>query len=187
MCARCGKPDIPSELCPACRASAPIIDSIRSLALFDGEIRHAIHALKYRRVAALAEPLGDALARFWLQSRRSAHMLVPVPLHPQRRRERGYNQAELLARRIGRAAHLPLRPDALRRVRATTSQMTLDAADRKTNVADAFQSDAAIVRDAEVLLIDDVCTTGATLDACAAALKQAGASRVHGLTLARTP
>ncbi len=155
------------------------------MAVFEGRIRHAIHTFKYQRVAALAEPLGDALAHFWLQAPQPAYVIVPVPLHPQRQRERGYNQAELLARRIGRAADLPVRPEALRRVRATAVQITLDAAERKANVAGAFQSDAAAVRGAAALLVDDVCTTGATLDACATALKAAGAAAVHGLTLAR--
>jgi ComF family protein len=174
-------------LCAGCRASPLTIDSIRSLTLFDGRIRHAVHAFKYRRVAALAEPLGDALARFWMQTPTPARAIVPVPLHPLRRRERGYNQAELLARRVGRAARLPVYPDALRRVRATAVQMTLDAAQRRANVAEAFECIAPELRGAAVLLIDDVCTTGATLDACAVALKAAGAEAVHGLTLARTP
>jgi len=156
------------------------------MALFDGRLRHAIHTFKYRRVAALADPLGDALARFWMQSPVLADVIVPVPLYPDRQRERGYNQAALLAHRLGRAAGLPVRPNALRRVRATAAQMSLNASDRKANVAGAFQCEDAAVRGAAVLLIDDVCTTGATLDACAVALMSAGAVVVRGLTLART-
>ncbi len=186
-CLRCGQPDTHSDLCANCRASPLTIDSIRSLTLFEGRIRHAVHAFKYRRVAALAEPLGDALAGFWIQAPTPARAIVPVPLHPHRQRERGYNQAELLARQVGRAARLPVYADALRRVRATAVQMTLDAAERKANVAEAFECSASNLRGVPVLLIDDVCTTGATLDACAVALKAAGAEAVHGLTLARTP
>ena len=184
-CARCGRPDVPSGLCANCRVSPLTIESIRSLAVFDGQLRHAIHAFKYLRVAALADPLGDALARFWLQTPIPADVIVPVPLHPRRQRERGYNQAELLAKRVSRAAGLPVRPGALRRTRATAAQMSLGMADRRTNVAGAFQCAEATLRGAVVLLIDDVCTTGATLDACAAALKSAGAAEVRGLTLAR--
>jgi ComF family protein len=157
------------------------------MTLFDGHIRHAIHALKYRRVAALAEPLGDALARFWLAAPAPISAIVPVPLHPARQRERGYNQAELLARRVSRATGAPLRANGLRRTRATAVQMTLHAAERKANVADAFAAEPAVVRGADVLLVDDVCTTGATLDACAVVLKAAGAGAVFGLALARTP
>jgi len=163
-----------------------VIDSIRALTVFDGRMRHAIHAFKYRGVAALADPLGEALASFWLAAPAPAHAIAPVPLHPQRQRERGYNQAELLARRVGRKANLSVYPAALRRVRATAVQMTLGADERKANVADAFRCDMDVLRGGAVLLIDDVCTTGATLDACAQALKKAGVTAVHGLVIART-
>ena len=186
-CARCGQPDVRTDVCAACSSSPPTIDSIRSFTLFDGRIRHAIHAFKYRRMAALAEPLGDMLAHYWLKSPTPANAIVPVPLHAVRQRERGYNQADLLARRLGRATGLPVYSNALRRVRATASQMTLNAAERKGNVAQAFVCDTDKLHAGNVLLVDDVCTTGATLDACAVALKAAGAAQVHGLTLARTP
>ena len=148
-------------------------------------MRHAIHTFKYQGAAALAEPLGDALASFWLAAPAPACAIAPVPLHPQRQRERGYNQSELLARRVGRKANLPVYPAALRRVRATAVQMTLGAAERKANVADAFRCDTDALRGGAVLLIDDVCTTGATLDACAEALKETGVTAVYGLVLAR--
>lgn len=186
-CACCGQPGVADGLCASCRATPLALEVIQSMTLFDGRIRHAIHAFKYRRVAALAEPLGDALARFWLRAPAPVGAIVPVPLHPQRQRERGYNQAELLARRVGRASGAPVRVSTLRRVRATAVQMTLSAAERRANVADAFACDDAAVRGIDVLLIDDVCTTGSTLDACARALKQAGAQAIYGLTLARTP
>lgn len=186
-CARCGQPNVQADLCANCTASPLTIDSIRSFALFDGSLRHAIHAFKYRRIAALSEPLGDMLTRFWLQSPAPADAIVPVPLHPARQRERGYNQAELLARQVGRATRLPVHPNGLQRVRATAVQMTLNAAARRENVSHAFECDSTAVRSCNVLLVDDVCTTGATLDACAVALKAAGALQVTGLTLARTP
>ena len=157
------------------------------MTLFEGRIRRAIHKFKYDRLLALADPLGDALAQFWLRTAQRVDCVVPVPLHPARQRERGYNQSELLAQRVGRIVGAPVRPDALRRVRVTATQMTLNAAERKANVAGAFQSGDPAVRDAVVLLIDDVCTTGSTLDACAVALKAAGALEVYGLTLARAP
>jgi ComF family protein len=155
------------------------------MTLFEGRVRHAIHNFKYLRLAALAEPLGNALAAFWLRAPARADCIVPVPLHPARRRDRGYNQSELLARRVGRAAGIPVRPNALCRIRATAVQMELSAAERQVNVAGAFRCDDPLLRGAVVLLVDDVCTTGATLDACASALKTAGALEVHGLTLAR--
>ncbi|HET7088154.1 MAG TPA: ComF family protein [Anaerolineae bacterium] len=185
FCARCGKPGTPSHLCASCRASAPAIDSIRALTMFDGRMRHAIHAFKYQGLATLADPLGDALASFWLAAPAPARAIAPVPLHPQRQRERGYNQAELLARRVGRKADLPIYAGALRRVRATAVQMTLGAEERRANVAGAFRCSTDVLRGAAVLLIDDVCTTGATLDACALALKEGGVTAVYGLVLAR--
>jgi ComF family protein len=164
-----------------------VIESIRAVALFEGPLRHAIHALKYRRLSAMAEPLGDLLAHFWVHASDGADAIVPVPLHDGRRRERGYNQAELLANRLSRRVGAPVRPNALRRLRATAVQMSLNASDRKLNVAGAFESADPAVRGKRVVVIDDVCTTGATLDACAAALLSAGAASVRGLALARTP
>jgi ComF family protein len=112
-------------------------------------------------------------------------VIVPVPLHAARLRERGYNQAALLAKHLSIATNIPLVEDGLVRTRATASQMTLKAAERKINVQDAFGcSDGRMARQ-RVVVIDDVCTTGATLEACAQALFQAGAVSVWALTLAR--
>lgn len=187
ICARCGKPDTPTNLCRSCQSSPPAFESVRSLVLFDGPIRNAIHVFKYQRIAALGDTLGDLLAQSWSHTAPPVDMIVPVPLHIQRQRERGYNQSELLARRLQSTADAPLHPNALRRVRVTTSQMTLKAAQRRVNVAGAFEAEPAQVQQQRVLLIDDVCTTSATLHACAAALKRAGAREVWGFTLARTP
>lgn len=189
ICSRCGNPLMRGDLCPPCQSSPPVFESVRSVVIFDGPIRNAIHALKYRRVAALGDTLGDLLAQTWSHvfAPMIIDMIIPVPLHVQRQRERGYNQSELLARRLQHKIDVPLRPGALRRVRATTSQMTLEAAQRRVNVAGAFEAVPAQVHGQRVLLIDDVCTTSATLNACAIALRQAGACEIWGLTLARTP
>jgi ComF family protein len=114
-------------------------------------------------------------------------VIVPVPLHPARLRRRGYNQAALLARELGRRVGLPVEERALQRVRATRSQMRLSAADRRRNVQGAFRCADGRVRGRRVLLLDDVCTTGATLEACADALRAGGAESVWALTLARAP
>ena len=117
----------------------------------------------------------------------AADLIVPVPLHPTRLRQRGYNQAALLARQFGRHSGIPVRENILARVRPTASQMTLDAKARRLNVMGAFQCTDRQIGGKQLVLIDDVCTTGSTLDACACALQVEGAATVQALTLARAP
>ena len=185
-CDRCGEPHT-IGLCTKCRAQPLQIESIYSVVIFQDKIRHAIHRFKYERLSGLADPLGDLLADGWHAQQLAADWLVPVPLHAARQRERGYNQSELLARRLSLRVNVPCTATALNRTRLTAVQMTLDAAQRKANVAGAFATSDARMRGARVVVIDDVCTTGATLDACAVALFGMGAASVVGLTVARTP
>ncbi len=185
-CDRCGEPHT-IGLCTKCRAQPLQIESIHSVVIFQDKIRHAIHRFKYERLSGLADPLGDLLAESWHLHHLSADWLVPVPLHAARQRERGYNQSELLARRLSQRINVPCTATALNRTRLTAVQMTLDAAQRKANVAGAFATTDVRMQGARVVVIDDVCTTGATLDACAAALLAMGAASVIGLTVARTP
>jgi ComF family protein len=148
----------------------------------------AIGRLKYEHRPDLARPLGDLL---WGALAPHANALrdavvVPVPLHPSRLVERGFNQASLIARRIARRLEAPFRPLALERTRDTPQQTTLDRESRTRNVADAFRvRRAETVRDRSVLLVDDVRTTGATLDACTQRLMRAGATRVVHAVIAR--
>lgn len=173
--------------CGWCRLHPPqAIDTIRSVAFFeDGAMRPAIHQFKYHNLRAL----GQDLAALMLE--RAGHRLppidviVPVPLHPARQRERGYNQSEIIARHLAAALHLPADSRTLQRSRNTASQAGLNGAARQQNVAGAFTCVSSALAHKSVLLVDDVCTTGATLDACAFALKQGRARAVHGLTLAR--
>jgi ComF family protein len=112
-------------------------------------------------------------------------VIVPVPLHRRRLKERGYNQALLLAERLGEAVGVPIAHDLLYRNRHTMSQARLNAQERRRNVEDAFSCADRSVQDKRVLLVDDVCTTGATLEACSVALKERGALSVWALTVAR--
>ena len=161
------------------------LEGIRSVSPFCGPIQRAIHYLKYRHGYALAEPLGELMAEYWQKHPLPADVIVPVPLHPSRLRARGYNQAALLVWALARRIGLPVDEEALFRVRATASQMRLKAGDRRRNVQDAFYCPPSRMDGRRVLLIDDVCTTGATLEACADVLRAGGARAVWALTLAR--
>jgi ComF family protein len=186
-CEKCGEPNTPARLCTKCQAQPLRIEQIRSVALFLGPLRQGIHRFKYERLASLAEPFGEMLADYWHANQLTADLLIPVPLHPSRERDRGYNQSNLLAQRLAVQVGVPVSAHGLRRTRMTAVQMELNAAQRKENVSDAFACGDERVRGTRVMVIDDVCTTGATLDACAKALLKTGAESVMGLTLARTP
>jgi ComF family protein len=153
---------------------------------FSGLVRRALHELKYAGEKRLATPLGEAIARRWARTGAGGDLLVHVPVHAERRKKRGYDQAELIARAAGSALHIPAAP-LLERTRATTAQFDLDRADRATNVSGAFALHARAPRPTGrwVVLIDDVMTTGATLAACAEALLDAGAIGVSAITVAR--
>jgi ComF family protein len=154
---------------------------------FHGVIRSALHAIKYQGEQRLGEPLGRAVARRWTAVGVGAEIVMNVPVHRERERQRGYDQAALIARHAATALHLPFVP-ALTRARRTIAQFDLDRRDRARNVRDAFVVDpraTAAVRGRWILLVDDVVTTGATLAACATALESAGAYAVSAITVAR--
>jgi ComF family protein len=164
----------------------------RSYGLYTGNLRKAILQLKFYGREYLGHRLGALLARaFEALPEPDSAIVVPVPLHPSRRRQRGFNQAELLARGLVRRLRkegrgLQLVAGSLSRVRATLPQVGLSVSARRENVSGVFSvSRPEQVRNRTVVVIDDVMTTGATLSACAAALKRAGASRVLALSLAR--
>ena len=158
------------------------MDRARAIGAYEGTLRSIVHALKYEGRRSLAGPLGALLRRYGADVLDGAACAMPVPLHASRRRERGFNQAADLARHLA----VPV-VAGLRRVRATATQTGLPAAQRHGNMRGAFEATAEThdARDAIVVLVDDVCTTGATLEACARALKQAGVREVRALTAAR--
>lgn len=186
LCPLCGYPSPHSKLCHLCKQSTRAIDGIRSVAFFEPPLRQAIHALKYRGLRSVAVPMAGLMADYWRRNPIPTDVIVPVPLHRNRQRERGYNQAGLLAQALGAEIGLPVREDWLVRAKDTRTQTELDASERKENVAGAFRCrNSDEVADCQVLLIDDVCTTGATLESCSLALCQAGAQSVWALTLGR--
>jgi ComF family protein len=148
-------------------------------------MRQAIHQLKYRNLRAVAVPLAKLLQDYLITNPMPGEVLVPVPLHQKRLRERGYNQSSLLAHELGKLTNLPVVDDCLIRQRHTPPQARTSSVDeRRSNVAGAFTCHNHRLQDKQVLLIDDVATSGATLNTCASALKDAGVSSVWGLVLA---
>lgn len=173
-------------LCPKCARGQSHIYGMRAPFRFEGTIRQAIYELKYRNLKSLAVPLAGLLRDYLSDNPLPGNVLVPVPLHNRRLRERGYNQAHLLARELGRLTGLPVQDGCLiRHKHASPQARTATVAERHNNVAAAFSCRNPILKEREVILIDDVTTSGATLDACAAALKATGTASVGALVLAR--
>ena len=186
LCPQCGRPQTSDILCPGCVSWSAAVDGIRAPFRFEGTIRQAVYDLKYHNIRALAKPLAVLLFEYLAAQSIPADVLVPVPLHSKRLKERGYNQSALLTRELGKLARLPVVNDYLVRVKPTSPQAkTSSVGERLRNVAGAFACSGPAFRGLSVFLIDDVATSGATLNAAATALKSAGADTVWGLTLAR--
>ncbi len=187
-CPRCGRPVLEPGVCPICREAPLCVNPVRSTFLFDGALRDLIHALKYRGAASIATALAPRMAAAWRRYGLESELLIPVPLHPRREAKRGYNQAHLLAAALSPHIDVPIAPHLLRRVRNTVSQTRLNLEERRQNVTGAFVIAGDLdLAGYKVTLIDDVATTGSTLDACAQALLNAKAVSVSAFTLARAP
>lgn len=196
ICAQCGQPLAASpegiatttHRCGTCLLTPPTYDRARAVGLYQGVLREVIHAMKYQRVYGLVQPLGDLLRqRFpahWGDDPPAA--LVPVPLHRSKLRVREFDQALALARYVSQGVGIPLWTDVLIRHRPTLSQVGLSAVERRRNIRGAFivQKPQCCAGKA-LLIIDDVYTTGATVQECARLLRQAGAARVDVYTVAR--
>lgn len=190
ICARCGRRQpTPTACCANCQQQAEsALLWVRAATIHHGAIRQAIHVLKYEAKPEMAPLLAPYLVAVfgqapWATLQRDIEAVVPVPLHAERLATRGYNQAELLARAFCQRVKLPLHPEWLQRQQYTQSQVGLNREQRQANVADAFGA-APAVAGRTFLLLDDVYTTGATLQACAKAARLAGARQIFALTLA---
>jgi len=169
-----------------CAAHPPAFRAARSWATMTGAVRKAIHALKYRRDLGLAHVLAAQLSALVEREAWKIDVVIPIPLGKRRHKERGYNQAALLAFSLALGVGVAYAPHALKRARETRSQVGLSAEERRRNVADAFAVvDGERIAGKTVLLVDDVMTTGATLSAAASALLAAGARDVYAVTVAR--
>ncbi|NTU77138.1 MAG: ComF family protein [Alphaproteobacteria bacterium] len=192
FCVRCGAPfEVPVEdgtLCGACLDKLPDYDSARSAMVYDDASRALVLRLKHADRLHMVPALATWLQRVGGEILDRADMIIPVPLHRWRLLHRRYNQAALLAQNLGKATGVPVAVEALLRVRATPTQGRLNREQRAKNVAGAFKPHprwASSIMEKKIVLIDDVLTTGATVNACAKALRKAGAAEIHVLTLAR--
>jgi len=186
VCKCCGTSLVKGWLCQDCLASPPSYVALRSWAFFEGSLRQAMHRLKYAGDMALGEILARPLIQLFKESNWPVDLVTPVPMGVVRRAERGYNQAALLAWPLALSCDLDYRSKALSKIRETRSQVGLNIVERRINVSGAYRADSKIVYNKTILIVDDVTTSGATMQTCAEALLAAGADQVYGLTLART-
>ena len=185
FCEICGTDQPRGNLCLNCVNNPPHLTALRSWAIFDGPIREAIHQLKYRRNIILGQVFSDRLREVFENTNWDVDLILPVPLGVVRQKKRGYNQAALLAYPLALQLNCPYNPKAIQRIRETESQVGLDRQQRKMNVNGAFLANPKFVSGKNILVIDDITTSGATMNSCAEALLDAGAKKVYGLTLAR--
>lgn len=184
VCRICGTP-LPSDsgrVCGSCIKDAPVFTSARSFGIYEGPLRKAIGLLKYHGIKRLAGPLSDIIMSIDMPE---ADAVMAVPLHVNRLRERGYNQSALMAKRIARHMNISFEADCLIKVRDTLPQVGLHFHERMKNIKGAFTvRDSRPVRGKDVILVDDVVTTGSTIRECARILKQAGAANIYAVSLA---
>lgn len=185
ICPKCGIPQTKTELCQDCSAVSPVFTALRSWGFYEGALREAIHKLKYQNDLGISEDLARPLAELLNDSCWHVDLITSVPLSRKRMRTRGYNQSAMIARWVSFTNRIPFNPRVMVRSKDTISQVGLSGEERRLNVLGAFDANPAIAAGKSILVIDDVTTTGATMQACALALIKSGASHVYGLTLAR--
>jgi competence protein ComFC len=187
LCPLCSRPQSDGSICSACQQSNPGCVDIRSWAIFQGPLREALHHLKYQGDVGLSDTFATKLVELLVELKWKVDMVAAVPLSRQRFKQRGYNQAGLLGWPLAKALCIPYASQAVERIRNTGTQVGLSIRERQVNVSGAFSARPRMVKGKNVLIIDDVLTTGATMQACARAFLDAGASSVYGITLAKAP
>lgn len=188
LCVICGKPlqDKNKERCLDCRKRVHFYEEGKALWVYDEAVKEAIKAYKYRNRREIGLLFAKELARVYNKSVPwSVDLVIPVPLYPKKQKSRGFNQTRLMAEHFAKRASLNLGPEkALRRLLPTQPQEGLSDKDRMANVLFAFEAESKLVEGKSVLLIDDVYTTGATVDGCAKALTDAGAKEIYYMSVA---
>ncbi|HEV2413840.1 MAG TPA: ComF family protein [Candidatus Dormibacteraeota bacterium] len=185
LCRRCGAEVASARGECSCRTRLKSLTRVRSAVAYEGPIEHAVHRFKYEGWRRLALPLAQLVAERLAVEGIAARWVVAVPLHRSRQSTRGFNQSELLGRELQKLFALRSPPGVLVRTRATPPQVGRDRKSRFENVAGAFIWNGGRLQGEAIFLVDDVATTGATLDACASALREAGSGPVTGVSVAR--
>ena len=187
LCAFCGnKTSDCSSVCPQCSSATVFFEGAASWAIYGGELREAIHALKYKQDMGLGEFFSTFLITLIRNRGWIFDLVLPVPISQDRRKERGYNQSELISSPIALHFQLPHSSKTLIRIKDTGTQVNHSKIERDLFLNDAFSANAATLKGRKVLLVDDIITTGSTINHCAKALKEAGASKVYAISIAKT-
>jgi len=183
VCEVCGLPQEVGGVCATCCEDKPFFRALRAWSIFEDPLRHALHKLRYYRNFSMGAALALQMAGFVQALNWNPDVLTPIPLGQQRMKERGYNQAAMIAKPLAETLGVEYAPNALKRCKETRSQVGLSKKERQKNVLGVFQ--AAGVGGKTILVLDDVSTTGSTLSSAAQALRSAGAKDVYALTVAR--
>ena len=186
ICERCGSISRNRTVCKSCQEDPPNYNQLRFWGIYEGTLKTIIQNIKYKRSFGLIEYLKHELASFIQDWNIDFDLIVPVPLGRKRQRERGFNQSAKVSIAVGKILEKPVNQDSLQRIRETRTQVGLNNTERQNNVRDAFRANETIFNGKDVLLVDDIATTGATINACSKALRMGGAARVFCFTVAKT-
>lgn len=187
ICPICGGASNKGKTCKTCIETKPHFDQLRAWGVYSGVLREVIQKVKFNRGIGLVRYLVEPGAYFINEWGIRIDHIVPVPLTQARHQIRGYNQASLIAKPISKQLRIPFKPKAISRIKETKSQVGLKRVEREENVLGAFESDLLENQNKSVLVIDDITTTGSTLNECARALKKSGAKEVYCFAIAKTP